>query len=209
MGDAPKGTRRTSVKGGARGIKGAGGLGTKGIPAVNAQSSKPKWMVENEEAARSHISDEQLARAKEAFFRIDKDGSGSIDKEELGFMLKSLGQNPTDEDLDNMMKDADSHSGSGDSSEGNGKIEMREFLKWYGKIYNAARNMDDEEIWDAFVALGGGDGTAVTKDKIHETIMNMYELDVDVDDVFCTQSSGPEMKYSDFQKEMLHKNSSK
>lgn len=45
------------------------------------------------------ISDQELAQARKMFFELDRDASGSIDAEELGFMLKSLGQNPTDEEL--------------------------------------------------------------------------------------------------------------
>ena len=58
------------------------------------------------------------------FFDLDRDGSGSIDAEELGMMLRSLGQNPTDEELRDLIDSVD----EGDKD---GQIQLREFLKLY------------------------------------------------------------------------------
>ena len=57
------------------------------------------WHVEQEYKPQRKISDEELAAAKKMFFALDGDSSGSIDAEELGVMLRSLGQNPTEQEL--------------------------------------------------------------------------------------------------------------
>jgi Ca2+-binding EF-hand superfamily protein len=168
--------------------KPAGGLK---VPNTAAPAPlKPKWMVDNEEAAQCFISDEQLQRAKKAFFETDQDGSGSIDVNELGLMLKKLGQNPTEEELHKMMKDADS-SGNMASGDGNGKIEIREFLKWYGKIFNSARNLEEEDIMDAYRAFGGTEQkTTIDKEDIRNKLHKEYDLDVassDLDNFFPTK----------------------
>ena len=62
-----------------------------------------KWAAEADAEATPSISDEELARAKTIFFQNDKDENGSIDRSELQWMLKELGQNPTDEMLDQRM----------------------------------------------------------------------------------------------------------
>ena len=150
---------------------------------------KPKWQLQNEEAKKCFISDEQLQQAKEAFFRTDKDGSGSIDREELGFMLKSLGQNPTEAELSKMMREADRGGSNEEKFEegGNGKIEMREFLKWYGAICNegAGNAHEDQDVMDAYCAFGPADkDTPIAKDKLQAQLLEDYGLEVDVDSLF-------------------------
>ena len=58
------------------------------------------------------------------FFELDRDGSGSIDAEELGMMLRSLGQNPTDEEIKELIA-------SVDDEDGDGQLQLREFLQLY------------------------------------------------------------------------------
>ena len=44
---------------------------------------------------------------KEAFQLFDKDGSGTISNDELEVVMKSLGQTPTDEELQQMIREVD------------------------------------------------------------------------------------------------------
>jgi len=50
-------------------------------------------------------SEEQIAEFKEAFSLFDKDGDGTIDSEELGTVLRSLGNQPTDEEVEDMIRE--------------------------------------------------------------------------------------------------------
>ncbi|KAL2270086.1 hypothetical protein VTJ83DRAFT_2270 [Remersonia thermophila] len=65
-------------------------------------------------ALMSHSANEQDAEQEllNAFKTFDKDGSGTISTEELRSVLKSLGENLTDAELDEMIKLAD-HNGDG------------------------------------------------------------------------------------------------
>jgi len=45
------------------------------------------------------LSEEQIAEFKEAFSLFDKDGDGTITTNELGTVMRSLGQNPTEAEL--------------------------------------------------------------------------------------------------------------
>lgn len=64
------------------------------------------------------LTEIQIEEFREAFNAFDKDGGGSIDKFELMDLFKSLGQNPSEEELDNMIRCAD--------TDGNGTIDFYE-----------------------------------------------------------------------------------
>uniref|UniRef100_A0A4W5QCR2 EF-hand domain-containing protein n=1 Tax=Hucho hucho TaxID=62062 RepID=A0A4W5QCR2_9TELE len=57
------------------------------------------------------LTEEQIAEFKEAFSLFDKDGDGTITTKELGTVMRSLGQNPTEAELQDMINevDADGH----------------------------------------------------------------------------------------------------
>merc|ERR1712062_388698 len=57
---------------------------------------------------------------KEAYLEYDVDGSGSINIQELGSVLKALGENPTEDELQNLINKFD--------DDGTGLIEFTEFL---------------------------------------------------------------------------------
>ena len=44
---------------------------------------------------------------KEAFSLFDKDGTGYITTKELGNLMRTLGQNPTEEELQDIINDVD------------------------------------------------------------------------------------------------------
>lgn len=49
-----------------------------------------------------------LEEFKAAFDLFDKDGSGTISSDELITVMRSLGQNPTHEEISDMMREVDS-----------------------------------------------------------------------------------------------------
>merc|ERR1719201_1501859 len=100
-------------------------------------------------AAAPELSEEQIAEFKEAFALFDKDGNGSISSAELGTVMKSLSQNPTEEELKDMINEVD--------ADGGGTIDFQEFLTLM------ARKMEDveseAEIKEAFKVFDkDGDG---------------------------------------------------
>ena len=48
-----------------------------------------------------------LTEFKEAFSLFDKDGDGTVSSSELGTVLRSLGQNPTEEELEQLVNEVD------------------------------------------------------------------------------------------------------
>merc|ERR1712181_68946 len=82
------------------------------------------------------LTEEQVADFKEVFSLIDKNADGAITIKELGSTMRSMGQSPTDEELQEMIEEGDSN--------GNGTIEFSEFL---GKM---AYSPSEKEIYNAF-----------------------------------------------------------
>jgi calmodulin len=55
------------------------------------------------------LSEKQIAEFKEAFSLFDKDGDGFISDSEFGTAMRSLGQCPTEAELQEMIKEISRH----------------------------------------------------------------------------------------------------
>ena len=66
------------------------------------------------------LTKEQIGEYKMVFSLFDKDGDGSITTNELGTVLRLLGQNPTEVELEDLINEVDAN--------GNGTIDFPEFL---------------------------------------------------------------------------------
>ena len=49
------------------------------------------------------LSDQQKEEFKEVFSLFDKDGDGTISTTELGTVMRTLGQNPTEQEIEVMI----------------------------------------------------------------------------------------------------------
>ena len=87
------------------------------------------------------LTEYQIAEYKEAFQIFDKHGEGTISSKELGTIMRSLGLNPSDEDLKEIID-------SFDNEKNNNLIDFNSFLMIMGKRKN---DIDKEEdLLDAF-----------------------------------------------------------
>ena len=96
------------------------------------------------------LTDEQREEFKEAFSLFDKDGDGCISTEELGTVMRSLGQNPTEAELQDMINEID--------EDGNGTVEFNEFLVMMVKKSdpNADKEQELKEAFRVFDKNGDG-----------------------------------------------------
>lgn len=73
------------------------------------------------------MTEEQIAEFKEAFSLFDKDGDGTITTKELGTVMRSLGQNPTEAELQDMINEVDA-DGKSPTSQRPCKITFFDFF---------------------------------------------------------------------------------
>ena len=74
---------------------------------------------------RALLDEEQILELKGVFEMFDVDGSGAIDAKELKQVMQNLGMNPTEEEVNRMMQEAD--------EDDSGEIEFAEFAILMGK----------------------------------------------------------------------------
>lgn len=95
------------------------------------------------------LTDEQMNEFKEAFTLFDKDNDGTIDSSELGTVMRSLGQNPTELEIAEMIARVD--------VDGNGTIELPEFIQMMRKQLIDNENPNEtEEAFKVFDKDGDG-----------------------------------------------------
>nr|BBB18812.1 calcium indicator protein OeNL(Ca2+)-18u [synthetic construct] len=121
------------------------------------------------------LTEEQIAEFKEAFSLFDKDGDGTITTKELGTVMRSLGQNPTEAELQDMINEVD--------ADGNGTIYFPDFLTMM------ARKMKDtdseEEIREAFRVFDKDGNGYISAADLRHVMTNLGEklTDEEVDEM--------------------------
>nr|XP_060632377.1 calmodulin-A-like [Anolis sagrei ordinatus] len=134
--------------------------------------------------ASHSFSEEQVSEFKEAFLLFDKDGDGAITSQELGTVMRSLGQNPTEAELQEMIRKLD--------TDGNGMVDFPEFLNLLARRMKNADSEDEvRKAFQVFDKDGNGYvsaaelrhimtklGEKLTDEEVEEMIK---EADVDGD----------------------------
>lgn len=95
------------------------------------------------------LSDEQLDELREAFSIYDINKDGAITTRELGTVMRSLGHNPTEAELLEMIKEVDQNN--------SGTISFNEFTALMsGKMKNVMTEDDVREAFRVFDINGNG-----------------------------------------------------
>ncbi|XP_019636401.1 PREDICTED: calmodulin-A-like isoform X1 [Branchiostoma belcheri] len=111
------------------------------------------------------LTEEQIGEFKEAFALFDQDGDGTITTEELGVVMRSLGRNPTEAQLQEMMNTADAAR--------SGSIDFADFLKLMASKM-LSTNVQEEIIQAFRVFDKDGDGY-VSAAELRHVMTNLGE----------------------------------
>lgn len=111
------------------------------------------------------LSPEKIQIYKEAFKSFDKNGDGTISTKELGMVMRTLGQNPSEAELADLIAEID--------QDGNGEIDFDEFLILMSK------KMKDSDIQDksleAFKIFDRKNKGVIHINEIKNILQNMGE----------------------------------
>jgi len=95
------------------------------------------------------LAELQHAEFKEAFDEFDKDGSGTISNKELLQVMRSIGQNPTEDEILEMVMETDLN--------GDGTIDFQEFVEMMKKKSSETDQMESlKEAFKIFDKNGNG-----------------------------------------------------
>lgn len=121
------------------------------------------------------LTEEQIAEFKEAFSLFDKDGDGTITTKELGTVMRSLGQNPTEAELQDMINEVD--------ADGNGEIDFPEFLTMMARKMKETDS--EEEIREAFRVFDKDGNGFISAAELRHVMVNLGEklTDEEVDEM--------------------------
>ena len=108
----------------------------------------------------STFSEEQLTEYREAFGMFDKNGDGTITINELGTVMKSLGTNPTNAELQDIINEVD--------ADGNGKLEFDEFCNLMARQMKDANQ--EEELKERFKLFDRDGNGVIDRDELR-TVM--------------------------------------
>ena len=92
-----------------------------------------------------NLSNEELAEFREIFNLVDRDGGGTITKEELGELMDTLGIDATPEEIDLMIHEID--------QDNNGEIDFEEFVAVMSRKVSATYTAD--QVKNAFKVFEG------------------------------------------------------
>lgn len=145
------------------------------------------------------MTEDQIAEFKEAFSLFDRDADGNITTKELGTVMRSLGQNPTEAELREMIREID--------TDGNGMIDFPEFLTLM------ARKMKDtdteEEIREAFKVFDKDGNGFISAVELRHIMTNLGEklTDEEVDEMLteADPDGDGQINYDEFVKVMMAK----
>jgi calmodulin len=111
------------------------------------------------------LTEEQIAEFREAFSLFDRDGDGSITTKELATVIRSLGQNPTEAEIQDMINEVD--------TDGNGTIDFREFLDL---MAHKIKDLDsDEELREAFKVFDKDQNGYISAAELRHVMINLGE----------------------------------
>ena len=111
------------------------------------------------------LTEEQIDELKEAFSLFDKDGDGNITSEELGAVLRSLDQNPTETELQDMINEVD--------EDRDGTISFQEFTTMMGRKTEGTNR--EAELRKAFSLFDKDSNGLISADELRHVMKTLGE----------------------------------
>jgi len=138
------------------------------------------------------LTEEQVSEFKEAFDLFDKNGDGQISTKELGTMMRSLGQNPSDSELQDMIDEVD--------ADNTGTIDFTEFLTMMARKMKETDS--EEEIKEAFKIFDRDGSSFISAAELRQVMASLGEnlTDDEIDEMIreTGQDGDGRIDYNEF-----------
>ncbi|KAM1355245.1 hypothetical protein ACFX13_030242 [Malus domestica] len=115
--------------------------------------------LQSRDQKSEQLTEEQIAEFKEVFCLFDKDGDGCVTTKELGTVMRSLGQNPTEAELQDIISEVDADQ--------NGTIDFSEFLNLMARKMKLS--LEVEKSGDGSIAIFDSTPISARKPEIFFT----------------------------------------
>jgi len=112
-----------------------------------------------------HLTCEQIGSYQDAFTRFDEDADGVVTHVEVGQIMRSIGQNPSEAEIQDMVNTVD--------KDGTGNIDFPEFLLMMTQKHNTENA--EEEIREAFKVFDGDGNGFINRQELAVVMMNIGE----------------------------------
>ena len=137
--------------------------------AANVAVSKKGGEAMNPNSAVMSLTAHQIDEFREAFNSFDADGGGSIDTSELKDVLTALGQSATEEELEKLIKIAD--------TDGSGDIDFLEFVVLVAHKMKSDNDTQDraKNIKLAFQVFDSNNSGSIDAQEMKRVMVNLGE----------------------------------
>jgi calmodulin len=146
------------------------------------------------------LTDEQKKEFKEAFGLFDTNNDGFISSQELGTLMKKLGLQPTEAELQDMINEID--------YDGSGTIDFEEFISLINRKMNE-KDTIHQELTEAFKIFDQDNSGMMTTTAFKKIIRDLSDklTDTEIEDMIVEADPDQDgyIKFDDLIKIMLGK----
>merc|ERR1712154_213204 len=132
-------------------------MGIRILPFIMASSSAQLEKID--------LTEQQKNEYKQAFELFDLNKNGKITHKELKKIMQGLGQNPTEVEIDELVKEID--------ADGDGTIDFDEFLAMLTRKANT--NQMEDDIEKAFKVFDKGNRGKIGPNELREIMLGLGE----------------------------------
>ena len=146
--------------------------------------------------ASAELTVEQAAEYREAFALYDGNNDGTITCRELGQAMRQLGQDPTDEELSDMINEVD--------ADGNGTLDFDEFCNLMAR--NIKEGNPEAELKEKFKLFDKDGNGLIDRDELKSVMQQLGEKlsEDDIDEMITDADKNGDgmIDYEEFAKYM-------
>ena len=123
------------------------------------------------------LSEDKIFEFKEAFDIFDQDKDGIITINELGEIMKILGQSTSDEELQLMILEVD--------IEGNGNIDFKDFLTLMAKkkMENDEHDESENNLYQVFHVINQSGTGKINEKELKRVMISLGEVHITDDEI--------------------------